>query len=180
MSEPHKRYCAKIARWTRQQLYTVPCIQQVNPAKESLALGVRTVAGGAGGGTWSVGYTDVHCWKFTELYTWDLCLSCRYIVLNQSPFKKLYTRCFCKRVLVLFAKSNKSLKMETVQVPCTCKVKVTGVQTFSHKISKSWGFVYSMVTTVDDGVLYIWGLLRELILKIVITRKNYIVHLKLV
>lgn len=70
--------------------------------------------------------------------------------------------------------------METVQVPCTCKVKVTGVQTFSHKISKSWGFVYSMVTTVDDGVLYIWGLLRELILKIVITRKNYIVHLKLV
>lgn len=80
----------------------------------------------------------------------------------------------------MFAKSNKSLKMETVQVPCTCKVKVTGVQTFSHKISKSWGFVYSMVTTVDDGVLYIWGLLRELILKIVITRKNYIVHLKLV
>ena len=33
----------------------------VNPAKESPALGVRIVAGGAGGGTWSAGYTDVHC-----------------------------------------------------------------------------------------------------------------------
>lgn len=33
-----------------------------------------------------------------------------------------------------------------------------------------------MVTMVDDGVLCIW----ELILKVLITRKVYVVHLKLI
>ena len=44
------------------------------------------------------------------------------------------------------------------------------VQTFSYKISKSWG---CMVTLVHNTVLHIWKLLRESIVKfLIISKKN--------
>ena len=98
-----------------------------------------------------------------------------YCILLKVPLRKGILNVLV-RVLVLFDKNNRSLKIDTVQLLFTCKVKVAGVQTSSHEISKSRGLVYSMVTMVDDGVLCIW----ELILKVLITRKAYVVHLKLI
>lgn len=97
-----------------------------------------------------------------------------YCILLKVPLRKGILYVFV-RVLVLFAKNNRNLRIDTVQLLFTCKVKVAGIQTSSHEIHKSRGLVYSMVSMVDDGVLCIW----ELILKILITRKVYVVHLKL-
>ena len=46
------------------------------------------------------------------------------------------------------------------------------VQTSSYKVNKSWDVIYSMVTIVNNTVLYIWRLLRDYILKVLITRKK--------
>ena len=45
-------------------------------------------------------------------------------------------------VLVLFAKNNRSLKIDTVQFLFTCKVKLARAQTSRHEINKSRGLVY--------------------------------------
>ena len=48
------------------------------------------------------------------------------------------------------------------------------IQILSYKISKSWGcdVIYSVVTTVNNTVLHAGKLLRELISKVLITRKK--------
>ena len=48
------------------------------------------------------------------------------------------------------------------------------IQTSSYKINKSFRWMYSMVTVVDDTVLYYWKLLREQALKVLITRKKIV------
>ena len=46
------------------------------------------------------------------------------------------------------------------------------VQTSSYKKNKFWDVMYSMVITVNNTVLYIWKLLREQIIKVLIKRKK--------
>ena len=64
-----------------------------------------------------------------------------YCILLNVPLKKGILNVFV-RVLVLFAKNSRSLKIDTVQFLFTCKVKLARVQSSSHEINKSQGLVY--------------------------------------
>ena len=72
-----------------------------------------------------------------------------YCILLKVPLRKGILNVLV-RVLVLFDKNNRSLKIDTVQLLFICKVKVAGVQTSSHEINKSRGLVYSMMPKDPD------------------------------
>ena len=42
--------------------------------------------------------------------------------------------------------------------------------TYSYKVNKLWDLMYTMVTIVNNTVLYTWKLLKELIVNVLITR----------
>lgn len=43
-------------------------------------------------------------------------------------------------------------------------------QTYSYKVNKLWDPMYTMVTIVNNIVLYTWKLLKELIVNVLITK----------